>query len=360
MNSAVQSPMPPINGERVGVVGLGYVGLPVALAMSKVYETVGFDVDTTRIAELRDKRDASHEVSAAELASTTVTFTTDAKALSSCTFIIVSVPTPVDAEHRPDLTALLRATETVAAQLAAGTVVVYESTVYPGLTESVCGPLLERVSGLRLGSDIYLAYSPERVNPGDKTHTFAGVQKVVAAQDKGTLERVAKVYAAVVDAGVYRAPSIAVAEASKVVENTQRDVNIALMNEFALVFDRLGIRTADVLAAARSKWNFMPFEPGLVGGQCVGVAPLYFSAKAAMHGSRTEPISAARRTNEGMAEFVARKISKFVQEGGLKSGSRESRSARNYVQRGRLGRSQQCGSQDVGGVNREWRSTARS
>lgn len=319
MNTGTPSVMSQPSKERVGVVGLGYVGLPMALAMSKVYETIGFDIDASRVAELREGYDVSREVASTDLASASLTFTTNATALETCTFIIVAVPTPLDASQQPVLTSLLGATELLAAHLGRGAVVVYESTVYPGLTESICGPLLERVSGMQLGRDIHLAYSPERINPGDRAHGFERVKKVVAAQDEVTLERVATVYSAVVEAGVYRATSIMVAEAAKVVENTQRDVNIALMNEFSVVFERLGIRTADVLAAARSKWNFMAFEPGLVGGQCVGVAPMYLVAKAAMYGYQPDVITASRRTNEAMAQFVAQKILQLMQERGLKT-----------------------------------------
>lgn len=306
-----------INKERVAVVGLGYVGLPVALAMSKVFETVGFDIDAKRVAELGASHDSSSHVSASRLAESSVKYTSTPSELATCTFVIVAVPTPVGVDREPDLTALMNATETVAAQLRPGAVVVYESTVYPGLTETVCGPLLERVSGLTLGRDIFLAYSPERINPGDEAHCFERVTKVVAAQDEATLERVAGVYSRVVHGGVYRAPSIAVAEAAKIVENTQRDVNIALMNEFALVFDKLGIRTSEVLATARTKWNFIGFHPGLVGGQCIGVAPLYLSAHAAKHGQNTELIHASRRINDEMVNFVARKITSFMDTNGV-------------------------------------------
>lgn len=303
--------------ERVGVVGLGYVGLPVALAMSKAFETVAFDIDEARVGQLCAGYDVSGEVTPEELAAARVTFSARVEAIEHCTFIVVAVPTPVGPNGQPDLTALTNATELVASQLRVGSVVVYESTVYPGLTEGLCGPLLEHASGLRVGHDFFLAYSPERINPGDKAHGFGQVKKVVAAQDERTLQRVSRVYSTVVAAGVHQASSIAVAEAAKIIENTQRDVNIALMNEFALVFDRLGLRTADVLSVARTKWNFLDFEPGLVGGQCVGVAPLYLSSKARAHGFRTDLILQARRTNDGMAEFVANKVIGLIENKGL-------------------------------------------
>ena len=301
--------------ERIAVVGLGYVGLPVALAFARKFEhTVGFDISEDRVRSLVDHHDWTSEVTEAELRETRLKFTSDPADLRGTTFFVVAVPTPIDGDRRPDLGPLLAATKLVAAALAPGAVVVYESTVYPGVTEERCGPLLAETSGLRQSRDFKLGYSPERINPGDKFHTFEKIVKVVSGEDEESLGRVAGVYEAVVDAGVYRAASIKVAEAAKVIENTQRDLNIALMNELALIFDRMGIRTRDVLAAAGTKWNFLPFTPGLVGGHCIGVDPYYLTAKAEALGYHPEVILAGRRINDDMGRHVAQRTIKLLRE----------------------------------------------
>ena len=303
--------------ERVAVIGLGYVGLPVALAFARAFPgAVGFDIDPVRVAELVRGIDRTGETSADELSAAELVLTAEPERLRGTTFFVVAVPTPVDGNRQPDLAALTRASETVGRALAPGAVVVFESTVYPGVTEDVCGPILERASGLRRGRDFTLGYSPERINPGDREHRLEAVVKVVAAEDPATLDRVAAAYGAIVLAGVHRAPSIRVAEAAKVIENTQRDLNIALMNELALIFDRLGLRTADVLAAAGTKWNFLRFTPGLVGGHCIGVDPYYLTAKAEAVGYHPEVILAGRRINDGMGRFVAQKLLKLLAAGG--------------------------------------------
>jgi UDP-N-acetyl-D-galactosamine dehydrogenase len=284
--------------ERIGVIGLGYVGLPVALAFARKFpHTVGFDTDVEKVAELLSGHDRNHEQPASLLKSTTLKMTSAPGDLEGCTLFIVAVPTPVDQNNVPDLSPVERATQTVGQVLSKGSVVVYESTVYPGVTEEVCAPILERTSGLKRGTDFTLGYSPERINPGDKEHTLEKITKVVSGEDAATLDRVAEAYGAIVNAGVHRAPSIKVAEAAKVIENTQRDLNIALMNELAIIFDRLGVRTADVLAAASTKWNFLPFRPGLVGGHCIGVDPYYLTTKAQQLGYQPEVILAGRRIN---------------------------------------------------------------
>jgi UDP-N-acetyl-D-glucosamine/UDP-N-acetyl-D-galactosamine dehydrogenase len=298
--------------ETIAVIGLGYVGLPVAVAFAAKYPTIGFDIDRARIGRLIEGYDATGEVSAERLAAANVRFTADPEALRQATFFVVAVPTPIDHNNHPDLTPLVRASETIGAVLSRGAVVVFESTVYPGATEEVCGPVLERVSGLEAGVDFFLAYSPERINPGDREHTFERITKVVSGQDPATLERVATVYGAVIEAGVHRAPSIKVAEAAKVIENVQRDLNIALMNELALIFDRLGLRTRDVLDAAGTKWNFLRFSPGLVGGHCIGVDPYYLTTKAEELGYQPEVILAGRRINNDVGAHVAQRTLKML------------------------------------------------
>ena len=293
--------------RKISVIGLGYVGLPVAVAFGKKHRTIGFDVNPERIRELRDAHDRTGEVTSAELAETNLLFTAAIDELRHADFHIVAVPTPVDDAKRPDLTLLLKASETVGKALKKGDIVVYESTVYPGATEEECVPVLERVSGLTCGKDFSVGYSPERINPGDKEHTFTKIKKVVSGSDQETLEIVASVYEAVVTAGVHRAASIKVAEAAKVIENTQRDLNIALMNELALIFDRLGIDTLDVLEAAGTKWNFLPFRPGLVGGHCIGVDPYYLTHKAEKIGYIPQVILAGRRINDGVGKFIAQR-----------------------------------------------------
>jgi UDP-N-acetyl-D-glucosamine/UDP-N-acetyl-D-galactosamine dehydrogenase len=297
--------------RRIAVIGLGYVGLPVATAFAEVFpNTVGFDIAEGRVAELKRFDDRTGEVPTERLAACGLTVSDDAESLRGCDFFVVTVPTPIDLDKRPDLGAVRSATRCVGRFLKPGAVVVYESTVYPGVTEDICGPLLEEVSGLRCGVDFTLGYSPERINPGDREHSFERITKVVSGQDEATLELVASVYGAVVKAGVHRAPSIKVAEAAKVIENTQRDLNIALMNELSIIFDRLGIDTLDVLAAAGTKWNFVKFTPGLVGGHCIGVDPYYLTARAEQVGVHPQVILAGRRINDGMSEHVAQRTIK--------------------------------------------------
>jgi UDP-N-acetyl-D-galactosamine dehydrogenase len=299
--------------ERIGVVGLGYVGLPVALAFARKFPgTVGFDINAEKVEELKRHVDRNGEVSAEELRAAQLDVTSDGEKLRGCSFLVVAVPTPVDIDNRPDLTPVVKASETVGRVLSKGAVVVYESTVYPGVTEDICGPILEKLSGLKRGVDFFLGYSPERINPGDKEHTLERITKVVSGENAATLERVAAAYGAIVTAGVHRAQSIKVAEAAKVIENTQRDLNIALMNELSLIFDRMGIRTTDVLAAAGTKWNFLKFKPGLVGGHCIGVDPYYLTTKAEQLGYQPEVILAGRRINNSMGGFIAQKLVKLL------------------------------------------------
>jgi len=295
------------HGRKIAVIGLGYVGLPVAAAFARGRAPViGFDIDSTRVAELRAGNDRTREVDGAELDRLGLTFTSDAAALRDADFFIVTVPTPIDAARRPDLTAMLAASRTVGAVLKRGDIVVYESTVYPGAVEEDCVPILEGCSGLKAGADFHVGYSPERINPGDKTHRFETIAKVVSAQDEATLQIVADVYGSVITAGIHRAPSIKVAEAAKVIENTQRDLNIAFMNELSLIFQALDIDTGDVLAAAGTKWNFLPFSPGLVGGHCIGVDPYYLTYRAEKAGYHPQVILAGRRINDEMGRRIAR------------------------------------------------------
>jgi UDP-N-acetyl-D-galactosamine dehydrogenase len=296
--------------RTVSVIGLGYVGLPVAVAFGQKKRTIGFDINRSRILELKNGFDRTGEVSSDELKSTDILFTDIIEELSLADFHIVAVPTPVDDANQPDLTPMLKASETVGKALKKGDIVVYESTVYPGVTEDECVPVLERVSGLRGGIDFTVGYSPERINPGDREHTFTKIKKVVSGQDANTLETIAQVYESVVTAGVHRASSIKAAEAAKVIENTQRDLNIALMNELAIIFDHMDIDTNDVLVAAGTKWNFLPFRPGLVGGHCIGVDPYYLTHKAEKIGYIPQVILAGRRINDGMGKFIAQRTVK--------------------------------------------------
>jgi UDP-N-acetyl-D-glucosamine/UDP-N-acetyl-D-galactosamine dehydrogenase len=304
--------MPEPRKESIAVIGLGYVGLPVALAFARKFPTIGFDIRQRRIDMLTAGDDDTREISADELRRSSIKLTSSVEDLRTASFFVVAVPTPIDQNNRPDLTPLIKASETVGRALTRGAVVVYESTVYPGVTEEVCGPVLEKVSGLRCGVDFTLGYSPERINPGDREHTFERIVKVVSGQDGPTLDRVAATYGAVVTAGVHRAPSIKVAEAAKVIENTQRDLNIALMNELALIFDRIGIRTRDVLDAAATKWNFLRFSPGLVGGHCIGVDPYYLTTKAEELGYQPQVILSGRRINNGVGAFIAQRTMKML------------------------------------------------
>jgi UDP-N-acetyl-D-galactosamine dehydrogenase len=299
--------------ERVAVIGLGYVGLPVALAFARKFEgTIGFDIAKDKVSALRSGVDRTGEVSREELTSCTLHMTADPADLKAATFFVVAVPTPVDVNNRPDLTPVIRASETVGKALKRGDVVVYESTVYPGVTEDICGPILAKVSGLKQGVDFKLGYSPERINPGDREHSLERITKVVSGEDHQSLERVASVYGAIIEKGVFCAASIKVAEAAKVIENTQRDLNIALMNELALIFDRMNIRTRDVLAAAGTKWNFLKFTPGLVGGHCIGVDPYYLTTKAEELGYQPQVILAGRRINNQMAPYIAQRTVKLL------------------------------------------------
>ena len=308
--------------EKIAVVGLGYVGLPVAVAFAERCDTViGFDTSQARVEALKAGHDWTGEVSIQDLSSSTLEPSQDPNALAGTTFFVVTVPTPVNGERRPDLTPLRTACQAIGPHLSSGAIVVFESTVYPGATEEVCGPELEQASGLVCGRDFKLGYSPERINPGDHVHKLNSIVKIVSGQDEEALERVSQAYRAIVHAGVYQAPSIKVAEAAKVIENTQRDLNIALMNELAIVFDRLNIRTKDVLDAAGTKWNFLPFTPGLVGGHCIGVDPYYLTAKAEAVGYHPEMILAGRRINDGVGRFVAQKTIKLLVAAGTDLGS---------------------------------------
>ncbi len=291
--------------EIISVIGLGYVGLPVAVEFGRKTTVVGFDINEARLTELRGGHDHTGEVTAQDLASTRVKYTSSIDDLKQCTFHIVTVPTPVDTAHRPDMSLVLKATASIGRALRKGAVVVYESTVYPGATEEDCVPVLERESGLKFGVDFKVGYSPERINPGDREHTFTKIKKVVSGSDAEALERVATTYESVVTAGVHRASSIRVAEAAKVIENTQRDLNIALINELALIFHRMGIDTNEVLQAAGTKWNFLNFKPGLVGGHCIGVDPYYLTHKAEQLGYIPQVILAGRRINDEMGTYVA-------------------------------------------------------
>jgi UDP-N-acetyl-D-glucosamine/UDP-N-acetyl-D-galactosamine dehydrogenase len=293
--------------RKIAVIGLGYVGLPVAVAFARSgAAVVGFDIDRARIEELRCGIDRTREVGKSELAQSTLVYAWEPDALAEADFYIITVPTPIDASRRPDLGAVYHASETVGGYLKRGDIVVYESTFYPGAVEEDCAPVLERASGLRCGQDFTVGYSPERINPGDNEHRFETIAKVVAGQNEQTLQIVAEVYGTVVKAGVHRAPSIKVAEAAKVIENTQRDLNIAFMNELSALFERLGIDTGDVLAAAATKWNFQKFTPGLVGGHCIGVDPYYLTYRAEKAGYEPQVILAGRRINDGVGQRIAR------------------------------------------------------
>ena len=293
------------HGRKISVVGLGYVGLPVAVEFGKKQQVIGFDINSIRIDELKQGIERTNEVEANDLASADILFTCDAGDLKRADFHIIAVPTPVNIAKQPDLTPIISASRTVGQQLKKGDIVVYESTVYPGATEDECIPVLEQESGLIWGIDFNVGYSPERINPGDKVHTFKTITKVVSGDTEKTLEVVAAVYASVVTAGVHKAATIKVAEAAKVIENTQRDLNIALMNELAFIFNKMHIDTRDVLAAASSKWNFLPFDPGLVGGHCIGVDPYYLTYKAATLGYTPQVILSGRSINDSMGIFIA-------------------------------------------------------
>jgi UDP-N-acetyl-D-galactosamine dehydrogenase len=297
---------------KIAVVGLGYVGLPLAVAFSRKYPVVGFDISGSRVAELRKGVDSTNEVSAEDLSSANFVIADDAAAMKDCDVFIVTVPTPIDQANRPDFTALLTACELIGPVMKDGAVIVFESTVYPGVTEEICAPALEKASGLKSGVGFKLGYSPERINPGDKDHPIEKITKVVAGQDTETLDSLANLYGSIIEAGIHRASSIKVAEAAKVIENTQRDVNIALMNEISKICDLVGIRSSEVLAAAGTKWNFLKFHPGLVGGHCIGVDPYYLTAKAEELGYHPEVILSGRRVNDGMGSYIAQRIVKML------------------------------------------------
>ncbi len=307
------APLPGRDDIRVAVIGLGYVGLPLAVGFGRALPTLGFDINQARIAELREQRDHTLEVSADELrAATQLRCSADPVELKTCNVFIVTVPTPIDDAKRPDLTPLVGASRSVGKAIGRGAVVVFESTVYPGATEEVCVPIIERESGLRYNEDFYAGYSPERINPGDKEHRLETILKITSGSTPQVADFVDALYRRVVRAGTHKASSIRVAEAAKVIENTQRDLNIALINELALIFHRLGIDTAEVLAAAGTKWNFLPFRPGLVGGHCIGVDPYYLTHKAQQIGYQPEVILSGRRINDGMGQHVAQRVIKLM------------------------------------------------
>lgn len=300
----------------VGVIGLGYVGLPVAVAFAEKYKVIGFDINQSRLQELSNFNDRTNEVTSDDLKKANIKYTSDSKNLQPANFFIVTVPTPIDEFNKPDFTALIKASQTVGSVLKKGDIVVYESTVYPGATEEVCLPVLEKISGLKLGKDFSIGYSPERINPADKVHTFKKIKKVVSGHDAKTLEIVSQMYGSVVEAGVHEASSIKVAEAAKVIENIQRDVNIALINELAVLFDKLEIDTLDVLEASGTKWNFLPFRPGLVGGHCIGVDPYYLTHKAESVGYHPQVILSGRRINNQVPNFIVyRMIQELIKAG---------------------------------------------
>ena len=308
----------PDDDKIVAVVGLGYVGLPLAVAFGKHLRTIGFDLSETKVESYRRFIDPTGEVSSEELRKAEkLNCDTDPGRLSEADYIVVAVPTPVDIAHQPDFTPLISASQSVGKHMKRGAIVIYESTVYPGATEEICVPILEEYSGMQWKRDFHVGFSPERINPGDREHTLASIVKIVSGDDRDTLEQIARLYERVVVAGVHRASSIKVAESAKVIENTQRDLNIALMNELAIIFDKLGIDTLEVLQAAGTKWNFLNFRPGLVGGHCIGVDPYYLTHKAEMIGHHPQVILAGRRINDGMAKFVAEKTIKQLIRAGF-------------------------------------------
>ncbi|MCU0833735.1 MAG: Vi polysaccharide biosynthesis UDP-N-acetylglucosamine C-6 dehydrogenase TviB [Chromatiaceae bacterium] len=308
---------------RIGIVGLGYVGLPLAVELSKRYPTLGFDINAARIAELREGRDSSLEVEPEELRSAPLRYSSDEQDLKECNVLIVTVPTPINDHKEPDFRPLESASRTLGRVIQPGSLVIYESTVYPGATEEVCVPIIEEVSGLRFNQDFFAGYSPERINPGDKEHRLPTIKKVTSGSTPEVADFVDVLYRSIIRAGTHKASSIRVAEAAKVIENTQRDVNIALINELALIFNRLGIDTEEVLDAAGSKWNFLPFRPGLVGGHCIGVDPYYLTHKAQAIGYHPEIILAGRRLNDSMGAYVASRVIKLMmQRDMLHAGSR--------------------------------------
>ena len=303
---------------KIGIIGLGYVGLPLAVEFGKKYDTLGFDINAARIAELESGKDHTLETTPEELAhAVKLKYSTDHVDLKTCNIFIVTVPTPIDQANRPDLTPLIKASETVGRVLKQGDIVIYESTVYPGATEEVCVPVLERNSGLKFNQDFFCGYSPERINPGDKVNTLTKIKKITSGSTPEVAETVDQLYKSIISAGTYPATSLKVAEAAKVIENTQRDLNIALVNELSVIFDRIGIDTIEVLEAAGSKWNFLPFRPGMVGGHCIGVDPYYLTHKAEEVGYHPQVILAGRRINDNMARYAARNIIKLMLQNGI-------------------------------------------
>ena len=303
---------------KIAIIGLGYVGLPLAVEFGKLYDTLGFDINTERIDQLRAGHDRTLETSAQDLTSATrLLFSTDVSTLADCNVFVVTVPTPIDKANRPNLTPLVKASETVGRVLKHGDIVIYESTVYPGATEEVCVPVLEQFSNLKFNEAFFCGYSPERINPGDKVNTLTKIKKITSGSTPDIAEKVDALYQSIIMAGTYRATSIKVAEAAKVIENTQRDLNIALVNELSVIFDRLGIDTLEVLEAAGSKWNFLPFRPGIVGGHCIGVDPYYLTHKAEEVGYHPQVILAGRRINDNMARYVARNVIKLMLRNGI-------------------------------------------
>lgn len=318
MNADQIAPLPDFDSTTIAVIGLGYVGLPLAVEFGRVWPVVGFDINKARIAALRDGRDDTRETTAEELAAATqLAFSDDVADLEKVRVYVVTVPTPIDAHKRPDLTPLVKASETVGRVLKRGDIVIYESTVYPGCTEEDCVPILERESGLKFNEDFFAGYSPERINPGDKEHRLPTIRKVTSGSTPEVAEWVDRFYAQIITAGTFKAESIKVAEAAKVIENTQRDLNIALMNELSIIFGRLGIDTHSVLEAAGTKWNFLKFTPGLVGGHCIGVDPYYLTHKAQAVGYHPEVILAGRRVNDGMGSYIASQVIRLMIKRGL-------------------------------------------
>lgn len=307
-----------MNDVKIAVIGLGYVGLPLAVEFGKQRPVIGFDINEARIAELRSGKDSTLEVSSAELAAAVkLEYVSDARDLQECGVFIVTVPTPIDQVNRPDLTPLVKASEAVAKVMRPGAIVVYESTVYPGCTEEVCVPILEKYSGLRFNQDFFCAYSPERINPGDKVNTLTKIKKITSGSTPEVAKFIDQLYGSIISAGTFPAASIKVAEAAKVIENTQRDLNIALINELSIILNRLNIDTVEVLEAAGSKWNFLPFRPGMVGGHCIGVDPYYLTHKAEEVGYFPQVILAGRRTNDEMAKYAARNVIRLMIKNGV-------------------------------------------
>jgi len=296
------------NTTKIAVIGLGYVGLPLALAFSKKYNVVGFDISISRVSELKGGHDSTNESQKNELLKSKILFTSSAKEILDSNFYIITVPTPIDLNNKPDLQPLISASEIVAKVINDGDIIIYESTVYPGATEEVCIPILEKISGLKYNKNFFVGYSPERINPGDKKHRISDIVKVTSGSNQDTANKVDQLYASIISAGTYKASSIKVAEAAKVIENTQRDLNIALINELAIIFDKLQINTDEVLKAAETKWNFLPFKPGLVGGHCIGVDPYYLTHKSQQLGYSPEVILAGRKLNDSMGKFIAKRL----------------------------------------------------